>query len=133
MRRLIARMSAAAIALCLLSGCDGGEPEARPPTRIINPFNDQLKALPDDLQHLALMRAIRDNGRRCRRVDGAEYQRDYGQMALWVAVCEGGRLWAVFIAPNGDTQVRECTEMEQLRLPQCRPVSPAPAEPATKS
>jgi hypothetical protein len=39
----------------------------------------------------------------------------------------------VFIAPNGDTQVRQCTEMRQLNLPQCRPVTGPGAPPAEGS
>ena len=49
-------------------------------------------------------------------------------MAMWIALCEDSRHWAVFIAPNGDTQVRNCADMHQLSLPQCRPVTPAPPE-----
>jgi hypothetical protein len=38
-----------------------------------------------------------------------------------------------YIAPNGDTQVRDCAEARQLRLPQCRPVTGPSAEPNTKT
>lgn len=110
--------------LPLVAGCGESAPrEPRPATKIANPYHDQLSALSPENQRLGLMRAIRDNGRRCRRVDAARYQQDYRQMALWVALCVDGRHWAIFVAPNGDTQVRPCTEMDQLRLPQCRPVT----------
>ena len=121
--------SAAAIALSALAAaaCDGGPPaEKAPPTKITNPYHDELVALTPDMQRLGVMRAIRDNGKRCQRVEALRYQQDYQQMALWVALCNDGRHWALFIAPNGDTQVRQCTEMRQLDLPQCRPVT-APA------
>ena len=55
-------------------------------------------------------------------------------MAMWVALCDDGRHWSVFIAPNGDTQVRDC---EHMRAAGPAPVPPgrrppAPAPPATK-
>ncbi|MGZ8360191.1 MAG: hypothetical protein ACXWUX_06695 [Allosphingosinicella sp.] len=116
-----------------VAACDQGPPpEPRPPIKITNPYHDQLLSLRPDTQRLGLMRAIRDNGKRCQRVEATRYQEDYRQMALWVALCNDGRHWAIFIAPNGDTQVRLCTEMRQLGLPQCRPVTgPGAAPPAT--
>src|SRR5688572_31930417 len=44
------------------------------PTRIANPFQDQLMALSPQNQRLTLMRAIRDNGKRCGRVESTAYQ-----------------------------------------------------------
>ena len=127
------RFAAAAAAMLAVTAaaCDEAPP-AEPPTpiKITNPPHDQLTALRPDLQRLGVMRAIRDNGNRCRRVDAARYQQDYRQMALWVAICEDGRHWALFIAPNGDTQVRECTDMLELGLPQCRPITGPGAPPA---
>jgi len=117
------RGAGAAFILFLVAGCDSAPREATAPIKIVNPYHDQLKALPADLQRLGLMRAIRDNGKRCRRVEEVGYQEDYGQMAMWVARCPDGRNWGIFIAPNGDTQVRDCVEMRELRLPQCRPTS----------
>jgi len=116
-----------------VAGCNSGSPpEQAKATKITNPYHDQLAALPGELQRLGVMRAIRDNGKRCRRVEAARYQEDYRQMAMWVALCNDGRHWGIFIAPNGDTQVRECEHMAQLELPQCRPVTGAGAPPATK-
>ena len=119
---------AAFLPALLLAACDGGgaSAERRPPTRIANPYHDQLMTLSPQMQRLTLMRAVRDNGRRCGRVEAGRYQEEYRNMALWVALCEDGRHWAVFIAPNGDTQVRQCTEMSQLNLPQCRPLTGVP-------
>jgi hypothetical protein len=130
------KLAAATLILSLAAaGCgQSSEPaEDRPPIKITNPYHDQLTSLQPDMQRLGLMRAIRDNGKRCQRVDAARYQEDYRQMALWVALCSDGRHWAIFIAPNGDTQVRECTEMRQLGLPQCRPVTALPPQPQTES
>lgn len=112
-----------------VAACESGEaPANRTQIKVHNPSHEGLLKLNSLNQRLALMRAIRDNGRRCSRVDGARYQEDYRGMAMWVALCEDSRHWAIFIAPNGDTQVRDCGDMYQLNLPQCRPVTPAPPE-----
>ena len=124
----------AAVALLAMTAaaCDDGPPaDPAPPTKITNPYHDRLAGLTPDMQRLGVMRAIRDNGKRCQRVEAVRYQQDYRQLALWVALCNDGRHWAVFIAPNGDTQVRACTEMRQLDLPQCRPVT-GPGAPAVE-
>ena len=122
--------SAAALGLLVLAptGCGSSDAptEQRGPTRIANPYSDQLKALTPQNQRLTLLRAVRDNGKRCGRVEAGAYQEEYRNMALWVAQCEDGRYWGIFVAPNGDTQVRECAQMRQLELPQCRPLTGVP-------
>lgn len=117
-------VAAAILPILAAAACDEVPPsEPRAPIKITNRPHDELSALGPDMQRLGVMRALRDNGKRCRRVVETRYQEDYRQMALWVALCDDGRHWALFIAPNGDTQVRECPEMRELGLPQCRPMS----------
>ena len=120
--------AAFALAGCaVVAACESGEqPANRTQIKVANPMHEGLLKLSSLNQRIALTRALRDNGRRCTRVDGARYQEDYRGMVMWVALCEDGRHWAIFIAPNGDTQVRNCADMHQLRLPQCRPVAAAP-------
>lgn len=115
-----------------LGACGEGPPSnaADPVIRIENPGSDRLKALTPLNQRIGLMRAIRDNGKRCRRVERGAYQEEYQGMAMWVALCNDGRHWAVYIAPNEDVQVRDCAEAAQLGLPQCRPVPAMPADPS---
>ena len=127
MHRLLAG-AGAALSLAL-AGCDGGAPNENV-TRIAvaNPHHDQLAALSPPSQRLGLMRAIRDSGKRCQRVESGSYQQDYRGMKMWVALCNDGRHWGIFIAPNADIQVRDCAEMDRLELPQCRPVAPPQAQ-----
>lgn len=129
------RAWAAAVLLLLgTAGCDDGRaPEGARHIRIANPHHDQLAALPENLRRLGLMRAIRDSGRRCRRVEAGRYQQDYRDLAMWVALCNDGRYWAIFIAGNADIQVRECAHMRELDLPQCRPLTPPPPDPLRKA
>jgi hypothetical protein len=125
------RIATAAL-LLLVAACEQGEaPENVTRISVANPHSDQLKSLPQDLRHLGLMRAIRDSGRRCQRVEAGAYQQEHSGMAMWVALCNDGRHWAVFIAPNADVQVRECSDMDTLDLPQCHPLT-APVAPAAK-
>lgn len=125
---------AAPILACamLLAGCgdtdmsdevgENGEPRIR----IANPHHDELTELRPALQRLAMLRAIRGSGFRCQRVDNTGYQEEYRNMRMWVAECgEEQKRWAVFIAPTGDVQVRDCAEAGQLALPRCEPLPPA--------
>lgn len=117
---------AAGAALVLLSACEDGAPTPnRTHIKIANPHSDQLKALSPPMQRLGLMRAIRDNGKRCVRVENGAYQEEYRGLEMWVALCDDGRYWSIFIAPNADIQVRSCQEHSQLDLPQCRALASA--------
>jgi hypothetical protein len=105
----------------LLAGCEDGAPE-RNVTQVVaaNPLSDQLKALSEPSRNLGLYRAIRDNGRRCKRVEQGAYQQQYKTMAMWTARCSDSGDWAVYIAPNGDVQVSGCKDARELGLPECR-------------
>lgn len=118
------------LAALTLSGCERGEPTPdRKHIKVENPHHDQLAALSEPMQRLGIMRAIRDSGRRCTRVEAAAHQQEYRGMEMWVALCDDGRHWSVFIAPNGDIQTRNCDEHAQLDLPQCRPVAMPTSDP----
>ncbi|HYG48978.1 MAG TPA: hypothetical protein VD846_13690 [Allosphingosinicella sp.] len=119
------------IALCasLVAGCDDGAPQ-RNVTKVVvaNPMSDQLKALSEPTRNLGLYRAIRDNGRRCKRVDQGAYQQQYMTMAMWTARCSDTGDYAIYIAPNGDVQVSACRDAVELGLPECKPAAAAPAQ-----
>ena len=123
-------------AFLLLAGCGGGGDrsgggnEGEPRIRIANKYHDDLMKLPPDLQRLTMMRAIRDGGYRCQRVDNAGYQEEYRNMRMWVAVCGAeSKTFAVYLAANGDVQVRNCADAGQLSLPRCEGLPPAAPEP----
>jgi hypothetical protein len=121
-----------AFALALaVSGCgDTTPPNAQAPAiQIANPGSDRLKGLSPLDQRIGLLRAITQSGKRCGRVLTGAYQQRHENLAMWVAICEGGRSWAVFIAPTEDIQVSDCAEHRQLGLPPCRRVPPLPADP----
>jgi hypothetical protein len=125
--------AAAALGVALaLSGCgDTSAPNAQAPAiKIANPGSDRLKSLSSLNQRIGLWRAIRSDGKTCGGVLSLGYQQQHGELAMWVVLCDGGRNWAVFIAPNEDVQVRDCRENVQLGLPACRPVPALPPDPS---
>jgi len=121
--------SIALLPLALAACGDVAPTKAENGIRIANPDSDRMKAASPLNQRLALLRAIHDTGNRCHRVVTGAYQQYYRGMEMWVALCDEGKHWAVFIAGNSDVQVRDCAQSEQLGLPLCRPVAPMPPDP----
>ncbi len=119
--------AAIAIGALIVTGCEDGAPD-RNVTKVVvaNPHSDQLKALSEPMRHLGLYRALRDNGRRCKRVDAGQYQQQYQTMAMWTAHCTDTGDYALYIAPAGDVQVSACKDARELGLPECRPAAPSP-------
>jgi len=123
------RIAALLLSMLALAGCGGQAPENGSHIKAANPDSDRLKTLSPIMQRLTLMRAIRQTSHRCHRVVAGAYQQNYREMEMWVALCDDGHHWSVFIAGNSDVQVRDCAEAGQLGLPQCRPVAPMPPDP----
>jgi hypothetical protein len=112
----------------LAAGCDDGAPQENVTKVVVaNPMSDQLKALSEPTRNLGLYRAIRDNGRRCKRVDQGAYQQQYKTMAMWAARCSDTGDYALYIAPNGDVQVSHCKDARELGLPECKALGAPPA------
>lgn len=108
-------------AAMLLAGCDGGSAPTK--TRSIvpaNPFQEKLAGLSELNRSLALRRAVQDTGEPCKRIEASAYQGMYKSLHMWTARCSEGRDWGLFIAPNGDVQVRSCAHLKQLGLPECK-------------
>jgi hypothetical protein len=115
----------AALAALTLAACDGGAPAANETAtvktiRASSEYIDGLRALSEANRGLALRRAIQDSGEYCKRADSSGYQQDYENLSMWTVRCSDGGDWALFIAPNGDVQVRNCAEVVELGLPGCR-------------
>ena len=119
--------------LLLLAGCEDGTPERNVASvKASNTYSDQLAAMTPLYRNLGLWRAIRDAPQRCKKVDTGAFQQDYRNMAMWSAHCTDTGQWAIFIAPNGDVQVRPCADAATLHLPACRPLPPPVAEPPSQ-
>ena len=118
-------MKKLALLMLALAACDGGgdasEPRQVKKIEVGNSaYLEQLRGLNERDRTLTLRRAVLDSGQSCRRAEGSEESGRYENMVTFTLRCEGGRNWAVFVAPNGDTQVRSCEHVQQLGLPACR-------------
>ncbi len=129
MTKTITALASVAFAALALAGCGDITPRNESAIRVANPDSDRLKAATPLVQRLTLLRAIHGTNHRCHRVVGAAYQQYYRGMEMWVALCDDGKHWSVFIAANSDVQVRDCAEHPQLGLPVCRPVTAMPPDP----
>lgn len=120
------------VAAALLAGC-GGERTVNNQAAgisIANQYHEDLLELSPGRQRLAMRRAIQDSRYRCISVDNAGYQEEYRNMRMWVASCgQERKSFAVYIAANGDVQVRDCNDAGTLSLPRCAPLPPAVADP----
>ena len=110
--------------LLSLPACDGGGGSESAQQNVTSikaqsAYVEKLRSLSAQNRGLALRRAIQDSGQSCKRITSSQETGAYKNMATWTAHCEGGRDWAIFIAPNGDAQVRSCKHVEQLGLPGC--------------
>jgi hypothetical protein len=131
---MLRRMTPALGVLLLLAGCGDETPAQNVTTlKVANPGSDRLAAMAPLYRNLGLWRAIRDVPERCKKVDAGAFQQDYRGMAMWTAHCTDTGQWMVFIAPNGDVQVRACTDAAALNLPACKPLPAAAAEPEKKA
>ena len=122
----------AIIALLPLALAACGDVTPSPPgngIRIANPDSDRLKVAPPYARRVALLGAIHDSHNRCHNVVNDAYQEYYRGMEMWVALCDDGKHWAIFIAGNSDVQVRDCAQSQQLGLPVCHPVAQMPPDP----
>ena len=103
-----------------VAGC--GKPQPEQPTKSISVRSEQQNALhklSEPTLKIALRRAIYDSGKKCNTVTKAGYVQEYGNLSMWTASCNSGRSFAIFVGPDGSAQVRDCREMEPLKLPAC--------------
>jgi hypothetical protein len=110
-----------------VAACDNSEPS--PPPRSIavrSEAQNSLHRLNELNLKIALRRAIYDSGKACNTVSRAGYVQEYGNLSMWTASCASGRSFAIFVGPDGSAQVRDCREVDQLRLPACT-INRAPA------
>ena len=109
-------------ALALVSACDEGKKTQVKKIEVnaTGGYVDQLRALSQRDRGLALRRAVNDAKLECRRVKSSAESGKFENMTIWTVRCDGEDDWAVFIAPNGDAQVRSCRDLVGLDLPPCK-------------
>ena len=117
------RILASAATAMTLAACGDSTPRGQPQQprsiQVRSEAQNALHKLNAMNQKIALRRAIYDSGNACKTVTKAGYVQEYGNLSLWTASCANGRSFAVFVGPDGSAQVRDCREMEPLKLPAC--------------
>lgn len=132
MRNTLTVIFASAVAL---AGCDSqDDPQSQPRSiQVRSAEQEQLRQLAPADQAIALRRAIFSAGYRCERVEEAGFVTTYENLDMWTASCSDGRQWAVFAGPDGSAQVRECADVVQAGLPECRITEDAEGAPTQNS
>ena len=118
----------ASLGLALLISACGDAGDTQPKTKSIqvrSAEQNALHKLSPDMLKIGLRRAIYDSGKSCQTVTEAGYVQEYGNLSMWTASCKSGRSYAIFVGPDGSAQVRDCLEMDSLRLPACKIAKPA--------
>ena len=62
--------------------------------------------------------------------DDGGFVAEYQNLDMWTATCDDGRQWAIFAGPDGSAQVRDCVDVAEFGLPQCKVAEPAEAKPS---
>lgn len=113
---------AISVVVLTLAGCGSGTPAqdrtAAAPTTIRNEYHERMSVLDDLRRNAALRGAIRSSNESCDRVEASAFQRDYENLKMWTVRCKSNA-YAVFLAANGDVQVRDCAQAAELKLPVC--------------
>lgn len=110
---------AAALTLSACGSADQPQP-AEKKIRVRGREQMQLHQANDLNRAIALKRAIYDSGYKCSRITKSGYSGLYENLEMWMASCADGRDWAIFIGPDGSAQVRDCKDVAQVGLPQCK-------------
>jgi hypothetical protein len=117
--------------MCIVAtACDQAQPtQPRQPIVVRSEAQDQLHQLDDLNRAIALKRAIYASGFTCKRVASSGYVQEFENLSMWMAKCDDGKDWAIFVGPDGTAQVRPGGDLAQLGLPACviKPSSPRPA------
>ena len=117
---MIARPAVACALFFVAAACGQSQPtQPKQPIVVRSEAQDQLHKLDDMNRAIALKRAIYDSGSICKRVEQSGYVREYKNLSMWIAHCDNGRDWAIFIGPDGTAQVRLCRDLAELGLPAC--------------
>ena len=116
---LIAATAAFALAAC---NDQSQQPANTTTIKVRGPEQNRLHELNALDLAIALKRAIYDAGYTCKRITDAGFVAEYQNLDMWMAHCTDGKLqrdWAIFTAPDGSAQVRDCKDVPASGLPAC--------------
>lgn len=118
------RLTFAAPLLALAACGEGGETTPAQPITVVNPYHEALLRAPELHRYANIRKAIEANRQPCERVLRAMETGRHENLQLWTVRCASSRggsyRYGLFLAPDGQTQVRSCQSMPGLGLPACR-------------
>ena len=109
-----------ALATLATAACNQSQPAPQTKIEVRGPEQDRLTKLDAFNLSIALKRAIFDLGYKCQRVEKAGFVGPYKNMDMWTAHCSDGRDWAIFAAPDGSVQARDCKDLAGTDVPACK-------------
>lgn len=113
------RLAIAVAGLAALAACNSSPPPPAKPIDVRGAEQERLHQLDALNLAIALKRAIYDLGYTCQRVDKAGFVARYQNLDMWAVECNDGRHWAVFSAPDGSAQARDCKDLKGTGIPEC--------------
>ena len=119
MRVLVSSLAVLALTACGSEQSQQAQTNA-PQIAVRSPEQERLHQLSDMERDIGLKRAIIASGLRCKRVTKSGYVQEHNKLSMWMASCDDGRDWGIFVGADGSAQVRPCVDMKQLSLPECR-------------
>lgn len=90
-----------------------------------------LHRLNDLDRAIGLKRAIYDSGNTCKRIVKSGFVTNYHKLDMWTATCDDHRQWAIFVGADDSAQVRDCSTLAALKLPECKIAAVDPLAPRT--
>ena len=101
-----------------LAACNGRDSQATAnATKAAEPAGNQVAALSEGQRDAVFIRAIRDAGLDCQRVQGSVRAGEYRGMPVWRARCQGGAEWIIVIANDGTAQILNPAEARSVTPP----------------
>lgn len=119
MRALMSSLLVLALAACGSEQSQQAQSN-EPQIAVRSPEQDRLHQLSDMNRDIGLKRAITDSGLTCKRVTKSGYVQEHNKLSMWMASCDDGHDWAIFVGADGSAQVRPCVDMVRLGLPECK-------------
>ena len=115
--RMILAVSGAAL-IATLAGCGDTTPDNESQIEVPGPqpYQEELKAMPEAARNATFIRAIRDAGQACQHVESSSFVGEEQGFPVWEARCTESGVWKIMIQNDGVAQVIESAEQPELGI-----------------
>ena len=112
------RSSIIAMTILSLAACGrGGQTSNATAANTAEPVGNQVAALSQGQRDAVFIRAIRDAGLDCQRVQGSIRVGNYRGLPVWQARCQGGGQWTIVVDNDGTAQILNASEASAVTPP----------------